>query len=117
MRYTFTIPNWQPATVNELMRSVKARIRRKKEDREFVILYSKMSSVPEAQGKRRVRLIITLGPGQRGADADAYWKSLLDAMAHAKLIRGDSKEWVELLPVEYQRGPQKATLIELEDSL
>lgn len=114
-KHTITILNWQPATINELMRSVKARIRLKKSDRMIVACFAKNAAIPEAKTKRKIRLLITLGPRQRGADADAYWKSCLDALVQAKLLRGDSKEWVELLPVEYQRGSARATRIELED--
>jgi len=76
---------------------------------------SRSEKVPKAQGKRRVSLEIVLGPRQRGGDPDSYWKLLLDNLKHLGLIRDDNKEWVELGPVTFSRGPQRATAITLED--
>jgi Holliday junction resolvase RusA-like endonuclease len=113
--YRITIPGWHPATVNELMKSVKARIRLKKRDRGMVAIAALAQQIPAAHGRRRVHLAITMGPGQRGADPDAYWKSLLDAMVMCGLLIDDRKEYVVLDPVEFVRGKEPETTIELYD--
>jgi hypothetical protein len=114
-RHEFTISNWTPTPLNKLMRSVRARIRLKKADRDLVAVYARQADVPRARGKRRVTLLVTLGPGQRGADVDSYWKSLLDALVYAQLLVDDSQYGVELAPVEFARGPALSTTIVLED--
>jgi hypothetical protein len=38
--YTLEIPRWRPALLNELMYSVKGKIRLKKRDREMVYAYA-----------------------------------------------------------------------------
>ena len=101
-RYEVTIEDWQPATVNELMASVKQRIRLKRRDRDFVNLYVKVrGGVPAATGKRKVGLRLTMAAGQRRCDVDAYWKSLLDALKFCGLIVDDGPLWLEITPVEF----------------
>jgi Holliday junction resolvase RusA-like endonuclease len=109
------IPDWIPATCNQLLQSRWGGARRKKADREQVIASAWMHAVPKAAGKRRVTLTVILGPRQRGADVDAYYKSLCDALVHAKMLVDDSPKWCELAPVRYERGPGKGSVIELED--
>jgi hypothetical protein len=102
------------ARLNELLRSVKARVRLKKRDRGLVLVACRNVSLPPATGKRRVSLQVTLGSGQRRADPDAWWKSLLDALRHAHAIVDDGPRWCELGPVEYARG-RVGMVITLED--
>jgi hypothetical protein len=114
--YILEIPRWRPALLNELMRSVRTKIRLKKRDREMVCAYAWQAKFPPAVGKRRVSLHVTLGKGMREFDADAPWKSLLDAMKHAKLIADDSCKYVEQGPVTFSRDPKAwGTRITLED--
>jgi hypothetical protein len=115
MTYTLTIPSWHPARLNQLLGSVRARIRLKKSDRELVTWYSKAAGIPLANGPRRVSLRITLGPRQRAGDPDAYWKSTLDALVCAGLLLDDSRKWVQLGDVLFERGPERMTAIVLED--
>ncbi len=111
--WRITILSWHPATVNELMRSVKTRIRRKKADR--VLIDTQSLHVPIATGPRRIHLAITLGKGRRAADPDAYWKSLLDALVACKLLIDDNRQNCVLDPVEFSRGNEPETTIELYD--
>jgi hypothetical protein len=111
--WRITIPSWHPATVNELMRSVRGRIRMKKADR--AVIFENSHRVPVATGPRRVHLSITLGKGQRAADPDAYWKSLLDALVRCKLLVDDNRQNCVLDPVEFVRGKEPETTIELFD--
>ena len=113
--HRITIPRWHPATVNQLLRSVKGRIRLKKTDRELIGWYARCARITRATGRRRVSLEITLGPRQRASDPDAYWKSLLDALVQAGLLIDDTRQHVELGSVEFNRGPEHQTVILLED--
>jgi hypothetical protein len=113
--HTLTVPNWHPARVNELLGHWRKAHRLKSADRNTVVLEAYRQGVPKARGKRRVHLEIVLGPGQRGADPDAFWKSSLDALVRAGLLVDDRKECVELAPVTFSRGERKATVITLTD--
>src|SRR5215211_7125569 len=98
------------------MRSVRTKIRLKKRDREMVCAYAWQAKILRATGKRRVSLHVTLGKGQREFDYDAPWKSLNDAMKHAKLIIDDSCEYIKQGPVTFSRDPKGwGTVIRLED--
>lgn len=61
-------------------------------------------SVPKAVTKRRISLYIELDKHQKRCDADAPWKSLLDALVACKMLVDDSIEWVELGTIEYGRN-------------
>jgi Holliday junction resolvase RusA-like endonuclease len=114
--YTLEIPRWRAALLNELMHSVRDKIRLKKLDREMVCAYAWQAKFPPAVGKRRVSLHVTLGKGMRKFDVDAWQKSGLDAMKHAKLIVDDSTEFVEIGPLTFSRDPKAwGTRITLED--
>lgn len=114
--HTLTIPNWHPARLNELLNCHWAeRNRRKKQDKAMVACYKFLANVPEAEGRRRVSLKLTLGKGQRRPDKDAWWKSTLDALVACGLLVDDSPDWCEPGAVEYARGATKGTVIVLED--
>ena len=114
--YTLEIPRWRPALLNELMRSVKAKIRMKKLDREMIWGSALEQKIPKAGGKRRVSLHVTLGKGMREFDIDAPQKSLYDAMKHAGLIVDDSSKYVEMGTLTFSRNWQSwGTRITVED--
>jgi len=113
--HTLTVDGWHPARLNQLLAHWAVRARLKRADREMVALHARLAGVPPATGKRRVSLVLTLGPRQRGGDPDAYWKSVLDALVHAGLLLDDNRQGVELGRVAFRRGEIKATRIVLED--
>jgi hypothetical protein len=114
--YTLEIPRWRPALLNELMRSVKGKIRLKKRDCEMIWGCALEQKIPKATGKRRVSLHVKLGKGRREFDDDAWQKSTLDAMKQAGLIVDDSSRYVETGPVTFSRDRQGwGTRITLED--
>ena len=116
MPVTLTIPQWHPATVNQLLHSVGSRIRLKKADRAIVAVYARQQQIPQATGKRRLAVRIILGKGQRARDPDSYFKSLEDACVHAGLLVDDSHQYVELAPVTFARDAQHwGTVIQFED--
>jgi hypothetical protein len=116
--WVIRINGWHPARKNQLKAgrhwSVGAKL--KAADRAMVAAHCRLAGVPEATGKRRVTLLVELAKGQRGGDVDAYWLSLLDALKKCGAIKNDSREWVEIAPVEYRRAPgAKGCVITLED--
>lgn len=115
MKHTLEIPDWHPATVNQLLGNWKKAMRLKRIDKELVEAYVWCDRIPRASGKRRVSLEIVLWPRQRAGDPDAYWKSLLDALKAAGAIVDDNRQHVELSPVTFSRGPRRRTRIVLED--
>lgn len=113
--HRITIPGWHPARLNELLRGRWHAARLKKRDRKIVRDYAGWAVIPVALGPRRVHLAITLGKGQRAGDPDAYWKSLLDALVYCGLLIDDNRQHVVLDPVEFVRGAEPETTIELHD--
>jgi hypothetical protein len=109
------IPRWHPARLNELLGDWRRAARRKKADRRLVAGYFALSGIPRARCRRRVRLVVTLGPRQRGGDPDCYWKSTLDALCRCGALVDDNRQGVELGPVEFERGEEMRTVIVLED--
>ena len=105
MRHVLEIPRWHPAKTNQLYRGHWSEKRKLKQfDKLIVSLLAKEQRIPSASGKRRVTLVVVLPPKARGGDVDAYAKSLLDALTHARLLVDDRKEYAELAPVQYERG-------------
>lgn len=115
-KHTLRIERWQPATVNSWDgRHWRVRAKLKAIDREMVGVYARQQDIPRATTKRRVQFTLILGPRMSGIDVDAPLKSGLDALVACGLLVDDSKEWAEVPPVQYERGPEMATVIELED--
>lgn len=108
------IDRFQPTKLNQLLSRHWATRNRLKNIDGWVIGLA-VREVPCATTKRRVTLTIVLGPRQRGGDVDAYQKATLDALVACGRLKDDSKEWCEIAPVKYERGPRRATVIELED--
>lgn len=101
--HEFFIPRWRPAALNQFIGAHWSKgAALKRQDKHMVFVYGR--AIPKATTKRRVHLHIILGPGQRKRDPDAYWKSLLDALTHAKLLIDDNDAGCELAPVTYERS-------------
>lgn len=115
--YAIEIPNWHPHPLNKLINCHWSEMgRHKHADMLMLSTCAHKAKVPKATGKRSLRIIITLGKGQRGCDPDAYFKSTCDALVRTGYLKQDSRQWLELLPVAFQRGT-KATTIVLRDIL
>lgn len=111
--HTITIPNWRPNLLNELLAVHWSKAaKRKKASGNIVRCYT--AHLPKATVKRRVKLHVVLGKGQRQFDVDAPWKDLLDALVKAGMLVDDSPKWAEIVPVEFSRGDM-AAVITLED--
>lgn len=118
LRVEIEIPGWHPVTNNKLLGThPKARGKLKAADSWTVAACLMAARVPKAEAKRRVELTIILRPGQRGADVDAYWKSLLDALVNAGALVDDNRHWCEYRTPAYERGTARewGTRIVLED--
>lgn len=115
-KHGIIIPNWHPATLNQLLAGRWQAAKLKRQDRAIIAAYARNAAlIPLALGKRRVGLRIVLGPRQRAGDPDCYWKSLLDALTHASLLTDDNRQGVELAPVRFDRDEQRRTEITLTD--
>ncbi len=111
-----TIPHWLPTRLNKMIGVHWATVQNlKRIDREMVAYYASSAGLRPATRRRQVSIELTLGPRQHGGDPDAYWKSLLDALVHAKVLRQDSHKWCQLGSVEFKRGDHQSTTIKLED--
>lgn len=116
VRHTLWIPRWHPTPLNRLLGNYHKAGQLKRADRDMVAAYARLARIPKAPGKRRVQLEIVLGRGQRKHDPDAFWKSLLDAMVHAKVLINDTDRWVVCDPVIYSRDWEwgsRITLLEM----
>jgi hypothetical protein len=114
--YEFTVPRWHPQPLNKLLGCHwGTRAKLKRADADMIAIYAMQAGVPRATGRRRVVLRLTLGPGQQAADPDAYWKSLLDALARAGLLVDDNRQGVELGGVVFDRGVEQAMTVILEN--
>lgn len=116
MSISITIPHWHPATVNQLLSGHWSKAAKlKKSDRQMVAHYSRHAI--KATGKRILELAIILKKGQRAADPDAYFKSLLDALVAAEMLTDDNRQGVELMPVQFKRNPKDwGTIIGLSEA-
>lgn len=115
MTCAITIPNWHPARLNQFAgRHWSVGHRLKFQDRSMVMVYAKLHNTKLATVKRRVSLVIVLEPGKRRPDADAYWKSLLDALVSCGQLVDDGPKWCEIGSVTYERGERGSRII-LED--
>ena len=48
-------------------------------------------------------------------EATVNHKGTLDALKHAGLIVNDTRRWCEVMPVAFERGQRRMTVVELED--
>ncbi len=116
MTYKLIIPRWIPTTANQLLsRHPMTRSRLKRIDANLIAGYCSRDRIPAAIGIREVGLKITLGPKQRAADPDAYWKSVLDGLVKARMLVNDDRLYCRLGSVEFERGDERATMISLRE--
>lgn len=129
-RYEVTIPDWKPTSANVMDRHWTVRRRRKRQDADQVALALERAGVPRVavpvpirraavsggidpaelpipgRGRppcrRRVALIVTLGPERDdqgrfatpAPDPDNLWKFLRDALVTGGWLYDDTAEWV-----------------------
>jgi Holliday junction resolvase RusA-like endonuclease len=122
LRRSFEIPDWRPATVNQIYgngprwwRGAKL----KKLDKMTILAWVPKDVIldPKRPLKRRVHMHLIYGKGERRVDNDNVWKSVLDALKHAGVIFNDSPTWCSHSEVtdERREGIACATVIIIED--
>src|SRR5262245_38299111 len=93
------IDNWQPLSMNRVMRlHYHARNRRLAEDA-FVVRAAFMDTkIPKAAGKRRVRLFFgwpdKKGMESRAPDGDNALKAIADGLTACGMVKDDSFRWM-----------------------
>ncbi len=119
-KFTLLIPNWRPASKNELARAQLihwgARARLKQRDADIIAGVCYVAGVTAAIGKRRVGLTITYPPKKHEHDKDAFWLSTLDGLKRCGALWNDSAKWCDYTVPVYLRGPLLQTVIALEDA-
>lgn len=104
-RFVVFVADWHPAPLNSFVGSNHMKAARlKKRDAGIVCGALWAAGVTRAICRRRLELVIHLGPGQRGCDPDAYFKSLNDGLQLCGALVQDSRHGVELPPVEFAKG-------------
>ncbi len=112
------IPAWHPTPLNKIVGAHWAKgAKLKSLDLEIIGHAVRQTGLLSSEQPRRVSLHIILRPGQRSCDPDAYWKSTLDALVLAGMLRGDTPRFCTLGPVWYSRslGDHWGTMILLEE--
>jgi len=98
------IPGWIPTSLNKLSGHWAERGRKKKAERNLLAAIVAVQRVGEAKGRRRIDLHLVLPTGKRSPDPDNLWKSVLDALVHAKILIDDNPTWREQGVVTYARS-------------
>lgn len=117
MKHKIKIVQWHPHRLNEFIGCHWTKMAKmKKEDAQIVGIYAIKASVPRAECKRKVRVVMLGWKYGRLPDKDAYDKSLLDALVSAQMLLDDSSKYLEgRMEVELRRSSCKSTTIHLED--
>lgn len=115
-RFEVTIRGFHPTRLNVLKSAHWGTASKlKRSDAEIIGGELKRAGVTGAIGKRRMGLVIVLGPGQRGGDPDAYDKSARDGLKRCGALKDDNRQWLEPLATRYERqssGPSTRIIIE-----
>lgn len=118
-RFEVTIPNFRPTSLSTLMHIFWRKAAKIKDQEKARISQAlKAAGVTGAIGRRRLHMIIQLGPRQRMFDDDNPWKGLKDALKTCGAIKEDTRFGVQhSMEPEYHpiRGDVPSTTIILED--
>ena len=99
------VPGWLPKSLNKSIGvhwAVKAKS--KKAERAIIQAAVTVQKIKPAAGQRRIDLHLVLPPKQRTCDPDNLWKSVLDALVHAKVLVDDNARYREQGAVTFSRG-------------
>jgi hypothetical protein len=115
-RWEVMIEGWFPYRLNQLLSAHKyKRGKMKYEDAQVIGQALREAGVSRATGKRRLQYVIVLAPKQRGADGDAFDKSLRDGLKRAGAIKDDNRQWLDAEKPLYERAGVKGIRVILED--
>lgn len=118
MIQTLTIDGWQPTPLNVLMRQQRhVRNRSLKSDAQVIGAEARCQRITTASGRRAVFLVIRYCRRTGAGDVapDALWKSLLDGMCAAGLLRGVCRQWLELGPVLHEAADRPGIKVIIRD--
>jgi len=118
MSHLFVLDAWSPPSVNRLLAAhwaTAARIKRAVKDQVAVARLTATEPIPDATGKRRVKIAVTVAGRSGMPDPDNVLKCLMDALKANRLIVDDSARWCEVGAVDVGRGKARRTVIILED--
>ncbi len=109
MTWELWIPQWFPSSANKReYKHWSVGRKQKKSDKEMVSVYFSMSGIPQAKGRRSVR-IRAYYPSENGwHDRDNLRKSAYDALVSCQAIRDDNQKWCLQGSVkQFMSGPGK----------
>lgn len=109
---------WQPHPLNEFLYAHRhVRSKALHTDAEVIWGEVKRQGITPARGKRRVSLVIRFNPATHSGevDPDALFKSLLDGLRKAKVLREDNRHWLELGGVTFEAAPCRGLVVVIED--
>jgi Holliday junction resolvase RusA-like endonuclease len=111
------ISGWHPPSLNALLTMHWAK-RAKLKKKAHRLIRDACLSVPvvHATGRRRVTQILTLAGNDRIRDDDNAWKAVLDSLVKCGALVDDRPEFVETMPVQYERGTERKTTLIIEDT-
>ncbi len=114
--WTIEIPGWIPYSTNRMIRAHWGKATKYKRAAYAAIdAMAFNAGVPQARGKRRVSVTVTVSGRGRLPDADNMLKCLLDGLTYCGVLVDDSAKWCELGEVRVERGATRGTVIVLED--
>lgn len=117
-RAVLDIENWNPPSVNRLLKVHWAIANRIKKHAKAHVWHAAVVSRPPvtaATGRRRVSVRVTVAGRGGVPDPDNILKALFDALKHNGLIVDDSATWLEIGEVTVERGKARRTVVTLED--
>jgi Holliday junction resolvase RusA-like endonuclease len=113
------VDDWTPPSVNKLWKaphwSVGHRLKRIAADTIAVALLRASRPIPKATARRRVGIAVRVAGRGGMPDPDNVLKVTLDALKANGMIVDDSARWCEVGTVTVARGPDRFTMISLED--
>lgn len=114
--WTIEIPGWTPPSLNSLLYAHWTTARRTKQKAMATVAACCLETrVTRATGRRRVAITVTVKQSSHMLDADNVPKSILDGLTHVGALVDDRSEWCELVAPRVTVGPQKKTVIVLEE--
>ncbi len=110
------IPGWIPYSTNRMIRAHWGKATKYKRAAYAAIdAMAFNAGVPQARGKRRVSVTVTVSGRGRMPDGDNMLKCLLDGLVKCGALRDDGPAWCELGTIRVERGERRGTVIVLED--
>lgn len=111
-RWELFVPNWIPVSVNMLVGRMGQGTGRKAKDRKTLALF--VGHVRPADRPRRLHVEYSYPKGRIGIDLSNGLKSIEDALVKLKVLKNDSRKWLNWVSATSVEGPL-GTRIVVED--